>query len=61
MQDILPKIYQTIMTNFTNTKYSGNSLEEAIKVAENVGFECHVLLDGSLIGEYSPISGWRKW
>lgn len=61
MNDILPNIYQTIMTNFGITKYSGDDLQEAIKVAEKVGFECHILLDGSLIGEYSPISGWRKW
>ena len=56
---MLPEIYQVIMTNFGITKYSGDSRDEAIKVAETLGFECYVLLDGALIGEFSPIGGWK--
>jgi len=54
-------IYQTIITNFGLTKYTGDDVDQAILIAERCGYECHVLKDGALIGEYSPISGWRKW
>jgi hypothetical protein len=60
MQDILPNIYQTIVTNFGLTKYTGDDVDQAILIAERCGYECHVLKDGALIGEYSPISGWKK-
>lgn len=58
---MLPEIYQTIMTNFGITKYSGSELDQAISIAERCGYEAHVLKDGALIGAYSPISGWKKW
>jgi len=52
-------IYQTILINFGNTIYSGNASHEAAQAAEASGFESHILCDGSLVGVYSPISGWK--
>lgn len=58
---MLPQIYQTIMTNFGLTKYSGDYLHEAKIIAERCGYECTILLDGALVAEYSPISGWKNY
>ena len=55
----MPKIYQTILTNFGTTVYTGQASHEAAQAAENSGFECQILLDGSLVGMFSPISGWK--
>jgi hypothetical protein len=56
---MLPKIYQTILTNFCTTVYTGESLDLATFAAKDSGFECTILLDGTLIKTYSPISGWK--
>ncbi len=61
MNDILPNIYQTVLTNFGTTKYTGESKQEAMDCAVWCGFESVVLLDGALIASYSPISGWKKY
>lgn len=53
-------MYRTIMTNFNITKYIGDELIKAIDTAEQCGYECHILRDNEVIGEYSTISGWRK-
>lgn len=53
-------IYQTVMTNFGITKYSGNNVNEAILIAARSGYQCQVLKDGALIGVYCPIGGWNK-
>lgn len=60
MEDVLPNIYQTILTNFGDTKYTGPSKEEAMDCAVWCGFEAIVLLDGAFVASYSPIGGWRK-
>jgi hypothetical protein len=52
-------IYQTIMTNFGTTVYTGQASHEAAQAAEKSGFECTILRDGSFVGSYSPISGWK--
>jgi len=59
MNQTMPKIYQTILTNFGTTLYTGQASHEAAQAAENSGFECTILLDGSFVGSYSPISGWK--
>lgn len=60
MEDVLPQIYQTVLINFGNTIYSGDSLEEAKAAAINAGFESVVTFDGAIVCWYSPIGGWRK-
>lgn len=50
-------IVETVMINFGITKYSGDSVADAIDVAKRTGFECSVLRDGELVASYSPISG----
>jgi len=47
------------MTNFGTTVYTGQASHEAAQAAEKSGFECTILLDGSFVGSYSPISGWK--
>ena len=59
MDDILPQIYQTVLTNFGNDVYIGNSLEEAKKAADKAGFEAVILLDGATVAWFSPIGGWK--
>lgn len=54
---MLPQLYQTVLTNFGNTVYIGESQEDAITAAINSGFESVVMLDGKLVSSYSPISG----
>lgn len=55
----MPNLYQTILTNFGTTVYTGQASHEAAQVAEKSGFECQILCDGGLVGTYSPINGWR--
>lgn len=58
----LPGIYEVMLTNFGgHAKYLGDSYEEARDCAIRCGFESSVLLDGSLIASYSPISGWKNY
>lgn len=58
---MLPEIYQTILTNFGTTNYTGPSKEDAMDCAVWCGFEATVLFNGALIATYSPISGWKGY
>jgi ABC-type xylose transport system permease subunit len=53
--------YQTTLTNFGRDVYIGDNYEAARAAAVKSGFESCVLLDGALIGTYSPISGWKHY
>jgi len=55
----MPNIFQTILTNFGTAVYDGLASHEAAQAAEKSGFECHILNNGSVVGMYSPISGWK--
>jgi hypothetical protein len=57
----LPSIYQTTLTNFGGDVYIGGNYEAARAAAVKSGFESSVLLDGALIGTYSPITGWKNY
>jgi hypothetical protein len=61
MEKSMTEIFQTILTNFGTTLYTGESVDVAQVNAETSGFECTVLRDGSLIFSYSPISGWKAY
>jgi FMN phosphatase YigB (HAD superfamily) len=54
-------IYQTTLTNFGRDVYIGDNYETARAAAVKSGFESCVVLDGALIGTYSPISGWKHY
>ena len=52
-------IYQAILKNFGTDLYLGDSIFDAMDAAKKSGFEAILQLDGSLVAEFSPISGWK--
>lgn len=62
MEDFdMPNIYQTVLINFGDTIYLGDSVVEAKEKAVRAGFESQILLDGALVASWSPISGWKHY
>jgi hypothetical protein len=51
--------YTTQLVNFGNIVYQNAYLHEAKAYAICTGFECVILLDGTPMLTWSPISGWR--
>jgi hypothetical protein len=56
---MLPELYQATLVNFGTDAYIGKSREEAIKATEAACFETCLLLDGAMVGWFSPIGGWK--
>ena len=54
-------LYETIRNNFGGTYYRGVNQTDALITAQQSGFECTVLRDGSLFAFYSPISGMKYY
>lgn len=55
----MPNIYQSVLVNFGNSVYLGDSLHDAMEAVKKAGFEAAVQLDGALVAWFSPITGWK--